>query len=88
MLSCSFHFIMFALRPYFSMSLRTVAALAGALSAFDAEHVEFSFDVSEDEIGPPRHDGDITTCRGDRRCLMAKKPAEGSLWWRRRQKIA
>jgi hypothetical protein len=39
-----------------------VAAFAGALGAFDAEHVEFSFDVTEDEIGPPRHDGDITTC--------------------------
>src|SRR5262249_47934967 len=32
-----------------------VAAFAGALGAFDAEHVEFSFDVTEDEIGPPRH---------------------------------
>jgi len=40
-----------------------VAAFAGALGAFDAEHVEFSFDVTEDEIGTPRHDGDITTCR-------------------------
>jgi len=28
-----------------------VAAFAGALGAFDAEHVEFSFDVTEDEIG-------------------------------------
>jgi hypothetical protein len=37
-----------------------VAALASAFGAFDAEHVEFSFDVTEDEIGPPRHDGDIT----------------------------
>jgi hypothetical protein len=54
-----------------------VAALASAFGAFDAEHVEFSFDVSEDEIGSPRHDGDITTCRGDRRSLMAKKPTEG-----------
>jgi DNA-binding transcriptional LysR family regulator len=34
---------------------------ARASSAFDAEHVEFSFDVTEDEIGPRRHDGDITT---------------------------
>jgi hypothetical protein len=41
-----------------------VAAFAGALGAFDAKHVEFSFDVTEDEIGPPRYDGDITTtCR-------------------------
>ena len=38
-----------------------VAALASAFSAFDAEHVEFSCDVTEDEIGSPRHDGDITT---------------------------
>jgi len=35
-----------------------VAAPAGALGAFDAEQVEFSFDVSEDEIGTPRHDDD------------------------------
>ena len=40
-----------------------VTALARAFGAFDAEHVEFSFDVTEDEIGSPRHDGDITTCR-------------------------
>jgi hypothetical protein len=38
-----------------------VAAFASALGAFDAQHVEFSFDVTEDDIGPPRHDGDITT---------------------------
>jgi hypothetical protein len=30
-----------------------VAALAGAFGAFDAKHVEFSFDVTEDEIGSP-----------------------------------
>ena len=52
-----------------------VAAFAGALGAFDAEHVEFSFDITEDEIGTPRHDGDITTV-GDRRWLMAKKRTE------------
>jgi len=38
-----------------------VAAFASAFGAFDAEHVEFSFDVTEDEIGPRRHNGDITT---------------------------
>jgi hypothetical protein len=54
-----------------------VAALANAFGAFDAEHVEFSFDVTEDEIGPRRHDGDITIPVGDRRCLMARKPTEG-----------
>jgi hypothetical protein len=54
-----------------------VTALVSASSAFDAEHVEFSFDVTEDEIGSPRHNGDITTCKRDRRCLMAKKPTEG-----------
>jgi len=39
----------------------SVAVCANALGAFDAEYVEFSFDVSEDEIGPPRRDGDVTT---------------------------
>jgi hypothetical protein len=39
-----------------------VAALASAFGAFDAEHVEFSFDVTEDEIGSPSHVGDSTTC--------------------------
>jgi hypothetical protein len=38
-----------------------VTTFARALGAFDAEHVEFSFDVTKDEIGPPAHDGDITT---------------------------
>ena len=28
-------------------------AFARALGAFDTEHVELSFDVTEDEIGPP-----------------------------------
>ena len=28
-----------------------IAALAVALGAFDAEHVELAFDVAEDEIG-------------------------------------
>ena len=28
-----------------------IAALAGALSAFDVEHVELAFEVAEDEIG-------------------------------------
>jgi len=54
-----------------------VAAFAGALGALDAEHVEFSFDVTEDEIGSPSHNGDITTCKRDRRYLMAEKPTEG-----------
>jgi hypothetical protein len=49
-----------------------VVALAGALGAFDAEHVEFSFDVTEDEIGPPRHDGDIITCR-QRRARLSQR---------------
>jgi hypothetical protein len=31
-----------------------IAALADALGAFDAKHVELAFDVAEDEIGP-RH---------------------------------
>ena len=39
-----------------------LAAFTGALGAFDAQHVEFSFDVTEDEIGLRRHDGDLTTC--------------------------
>jgi hypothetical protein len=52
-----------------------VAAFAGALSAFDEEHVEFSFDVTEDEISPPRHNGDITTC-WRQEVPMAKKPTE------------
>jgi hypothetical protein len=38
-----------------------IAAFAGALGAFDAEHVELILDVTEDEIRPPTHDGDITT---------------------------
>src|SRR5438046_1314948 len=38
-----------------------VAAFAGAFGAFDAEHVEFSFDVTEDEISPLTHDGDFST---------------------------
>jgi len=42
-------------------SADAVAALAGEFGAFDAKHVEFSFNVTEDEMGPPRHDGDITT---------------------------
>ena len=59
---------------FFDEPANAVAAFASVFGAFDAEHVEFSFDVTEDEIGSPRHDGDITTCRGDRRSLMAKKP--------------
>jgi hypothetical protein len=63
-----------------------IAAFAGAFGAFDAEHVELILDVAKDEIGPPRHDGDITIglAMGDRdapsfqwRFLMAKKPTEG-----------
>jgi len=38
-----------------------VAAFPGALGAFDAQRVELAFDVTEDEIGSPSHDGDITT---------------------------
>jgi hypothetical protein len=37
-----------------------IAAFAGALGAFDAEHVELALDVTEDEISPPTHDRDIT----------------------------
>jgi hypothetical protein len=33
-----------------------LAALAGALSAFDAEHVELVLDVTKDQVSPPRHD--------------------------------
>jgi hypothetical protein len=47
-----------------------------APGAFDAEHVEFSFDLSEDEIGPPRHDGDINTS-WPQEVPNAKKPTEG-----------
>ena len=39
--NCSFHFIMFDLRPYFSMSLRTL---------YHAQHVELALDITEDEI--------------------------------------
>jgi hypothetical protein len=39
----------------------TIAAFAGALGAFDAEHVELVLDVAKDEISSPTHDGDITT---------------------------
>src|SRR5262245_15631318 len=46
--SCSFHFIMLPLRPYFSMSLRDViAALAAAFGAFDTERVERTLDVTK-----------------------------------------
>jgi hypothetical protein len=37
-----------------------VAAFTSALGAFDAEHVEFILDVAKHEIGPLRHDSDIT----------------------------
>src|SRR5215470_20428212 len=60
--SCSFHFIMFAFAPVFLDELAdAIAALAAALSAFDAQRVELTLDVAEDEIGPPRHDDDIIT---------------------------
>src|SRR6476659_767613 len=39
------HFDILPLRPY------TIAALAGALGAFDAKHVELAFNFAEDEIG-------------------------------------
>jgi hypothetical protein len=64
----------------------TIAAFAGALGAFDAEHVELALDVTEDEISPPTHDGDITIELAvgtgvppsfQWRFLMAKKPTEG-----------
>ena len=45
---------MFALRPYFSMSLE---AFADVLGAFDAEYVEFALDVTEDEIGAGHCEG-------------------------------
>ena len=40
-----------------SFRRRNLLLRVGALPAA----VEFSFDVTEDEKGPPRHDGDITT---------------------------
>jgi len=40
----------------------TIAALAGAFGALDAKHVESSFDVSEDEIESPTHDGVAVNC--------------------------
>src|SRR5262249_53458004 len=49
---CSFHFIMLPRRPYFSMRLAdAIAALAGALGAFDPQHVELALNVTEDEKG-------------------------------------
>jgi hypothetical protein len=33
-----------------------VAAFTGALGAFDAQQVEFSFDITEDDIGPPHYE--------------------------------
>jgi hypothetical protein len=64
------------LRPFLDEPADVVATLASAFGAFDAEHVEFSFDVAEDEIGSPRHNGDITTY-GRPEVSMAKKPTEG-----------
>jgi hypothetical protein len=42
----------------------TIAAFAGALGAFDAEHVELILDVAKDEIRPPGGTG----CRPDCFC--------------------
>jgi hypothetical protein len=53
-----------------------VAALASAFGAFDAEHVEFSFNVTEDEIGSPRHDMVTLPPLSDREVPMAKKATE------------
>jgi len=36
---------------YLDQPLDVIAALAGALGAFDVEHVELAVDVAEDEIG-------------------------------------
>jgi hypothetical protein len=48
---------------FFDEPADAITSLAGAVGAFDAEHVEFSFDVTEDEIGSPwAIIGDITTC--------------------------
>jgi hypothetical protein len=41
-------------------SHRSCRLSASRLGAFDAKHVELILDVAKDEIGPPRHDGDIT----------------------------
>src|SRR5262249_51608488 len=60
--SCSRHFVMLPLRPYFLDEFAdVVAALAGALGAFDAQYVELTRDVAADEISPLRHDVDIIT---------------------------
>ena len=53
-MSCSFHFIKLPL--FLDQFADLLAALAGALGAFDAENVELAVDVAEDEIGA-RHDG-------------------------------
>jgi hypothetical protein len=46
---CSFHFIMFALRSYFSKwPANAVAAFPGAFGTLDTQHVEFYFGVTED----------------------------------------
>jgi hypothetical protein len=46
---------------FFDEPADAVAALTGAFGAFDAQHVEFFFDVTEDQKSPS-HGGDITTC--------------------------
>jgi hypothetical protein len=49
------HFIMLPLRGrILDQLVDVIAALAVALGALDAEHVELAFDVAEDEMGP-RH---------------------------------
>jgi hypothetical protein len=54
-----FHHV--CLAPVFLDQLaNAIAAFAGALGAFDAEHVELALDVTEDEVRPARHDGNIT----------------------------
>jgi hypothetical protein len=69
---------------FFDEPADAIASFAGALSAFDTEHVELALDVAKDEIRPSTHDGDITTellwttgLPAFRwRLLMAKKPTE------------
>jgi hypothetical protein len=41
-----------------------IHASAAALGTFDAEHVELAIDVTEDEIGTPRHDLSTEERRG------------------------
>jgi hypothetical protein len=58
-----FHQVCFA-AVFLDESADAVAAFASALGVFDAEHVEFSFDVTEDDIGSRRYErfGDSLLC--------------------------